>query len=152
MSFFCQILGQAREFAQEEKTGLKTLIVEDDFTSRKVLQLMLLPFGECDIAVNGMEALAAFRGVTAEGKSYDLICLDIMMPGMDGHTVLREIRRLEGENGIFGRDCVKVVMTTALSDSKNILQSFNEQCESYFVKPFNKSELLGVLRNLGLVP
>ena len=130
---------------------MKALIVEDDFTSRKVMQLMLLPFGECDIAVNGFEAIAAFRAAAAERNRYDLICLDIMMPEMDGHAVLREIRRIEEEEGIFGRDGVKVIMTSALSDSGNILKAFNEQCEAYLVKPIEKRKLFEILQNLGLL-
>lgn len=129
---------------------MKTLIVEDDFTSRKLLQLMLLPLGECDVAVNGKEALDAFRLAASEGKRYDLICLDIMMPEMDGHEVLKEIRRMEEEEGIVGRQAVKVIMTTALDDSKNILKAFNEQCEGYLVKPIEKRQLVEKLYSLGL--
>ncbi len=130
---------------------MKTLIVEDDFTCRKVLQLMLMTLGECDIAVNGSEALEAFRNAAAARERYDLICLDIMMPEMDGHTVLRNIRKIEEEEGIFGRDGVKVIMVTALGDSSNILKAFNEQCEAYAVKPIEKRKLFEVLKDLGLL-
>jgi two-component system, chemotaxis family, chemotaxis protein CheY len=136
---------------KEEEGTMKTLVVEDDFTSRKMLQLMLLPLGECDIAVEGAEAIAAFRSAAAEGKQYDLICLDIMMPELDGHTVLTEIRKMEEEAGISGRDGVRVIMTTALSDSKNILKAFDGQCEAYLVKPIEKRKLFETLRILGLL-
>ena len=78
---------------------MKTLIAEDDFTSRLLLQAILSPYGECHIAVNGREALHAFNLAHEEGHPYDLVCLDIMMPELDGHAVLsalRPLKRLKG--------------------------------------------------------
>lgn len=130
---------------------MKTLIVEDDFVSRKMMHLLLSPYGECDIAVDGKEAIEAFELAAREGKRYDLICLDIMMPGMDGHTVLKTIRGMEEADQVFGSEQVKIIMTTALKDSKNVLQAFNAQCEAYLVKPIRKQELLQQIRSLGLM-
>lgn len=61
---------------------MKTLIVEDDFTSRLFLQEVLKEFGEIHLAVNGQEGLTAFQEALNQGKPYNLICLDIMMPEM----------------------------------------------------------------------
>lgn len=132
--------------------GLHTLIVEDDFVSRRVLQAILAPFGPCEVAVNGREAVQAFRLALADERPYDLVCLDIMMPEMDGRQVLREIRRLEEERRVGGREGVKVVMTTALGDFDTIMGSFRDQCEAYLVKPIHKVELLNTVRGLGLIP
>ena len=66
-------------------SGIKTLIVEDDFACRKALQIFLSEYGNCFIAVNGCEAVEAVRQALDEDQPYDLICLDIMMPEMDGH-------------------------------------------------------------------
>ena len=74
---------------------MRTLIVEDDFTSRLLMQAILAPCGECHIAVNGREAIQAFRLARAQGRPYDLVCLDIMMPEMDGHAVLKVLRAAE---------------------------------------------------------
>lgn len=131
---------------------LKILVVEDDFTSRKVLCGMLSPYGDCDAAVNGKEAVIAFSEALDQEKKYDLICLDIMMPEMNGQDALKEIRRIEQEKNIIGSDSVKIIMTTALSDSKNLMQAFQEQCEAYIVKPIRKEKLLEQLHLLGLVP
>ena len=48
---------------------MKTLIVEDDFTGRLLLQTLLSPYGECHIAVNGREAVDAFRRAMKRGRS-----------------------------------------------------------------------------------
>jgi two-component system, chemotaxis family, chemotaxis protein CheY len=132
--------------------GLKILVVDDDFTNRKVMCGMLSPYGDCDIAVNGKEAIRAFSEAMDHGKKYDLICLDIMMPEMDGQDALKEIRGIERERDIIGFDSVKIIMTTALSDSKNLMQAFQEQCEAYIIKPIRKEKLLEQLHLLGLVP
>ncbi|MCA1987263.1 MAG: response regulator, partial [Desulfovibrio sp.] len=63
---------------------MRVLIVEDDFTSRKLMQTILSPYGDCDVAVNGREAVEAFQNALNSAKPYDLVCMDIMMPEMDG--------------------------------------------------------------------
>lgn len=130
---------------------MKTLIVEDEFTSRKMLQGLLGPYGHCDITVNGKEALEAFQLAWKENRPYDLICLDIMLPSMDGQEVLKEIRRLEAERGLHGLSRVKIIMITALGDSENIMEAFKGQCEAYLVKPIDKEKLLKEIRPLGLL-
>jgi two-component system, chemotaxis family, chemotaxis protein CheY len=130
---------------------MKCLIVEDDFAARRLMQRYLTNYGESDVAVNGNEAVEAFRQSVDGKKSYDMICLDIMMPNMDGHEVLKAIRQIESEHGINGLDGVKVIMTTALGDSKNVISSFREGCEAYIVKPVEKNKLLKEMEKLGLV-
>ena len=130
---------------------MKCLIVEDDFAARRLLQRYLSGHGDCDIAVDGNEAVEAFRLAMDEKAPYDLICLDIMMPNMNGHEALKVIRQIENEHGISGLDCVKVIMTTALGDSKNVMGAFRKGCEAYIVKPVRKNELFKEIENLGLV-
>ena len=130
---------------------MKALIVEDDFVCRLLLQEILNPYGEIHVAVDGKEALEACDLAWQKEKPYDLICLDIMMPGMDGQTVLKEIRKKEAERNIHGLDGVKIFMTTALKDKKNIMKSFKSQCEVYLVKPIDGSKLLEHIRAFDLI-
>ncbi len=130
---------------------MKTLIVEDDFVSRRLLQVILTPYGPCDIAVNGTEAIEAFRLAWQEKNPYQLICLDIMMPELSGQEVLKAIRDIERELAIDWEDGAKVIMTTALHDNDNIKQAFQEQCEAYLVKPIERKKLLQQLRELQLI-
>ena len=129
---------------------MKTLIVEDHFISRQLLHRMLNRFGDCDVAVDGLEALEAFECAHKAESPYDLMCLDIMMPNLDGREVLRKIRRMEDEWGIKDRDGVKIIMTTALDDTENRLSSFQEGCEAYLVKPIDREKLNFTLKELGL--
>lgn len=130
---------------------MKTLIVEDDFTSRKMLQGFLAPFGECDVAVDGMEAVQAFRAAHEEGEPYDLVCLDLMMPKMNGHSTLAAIRAFEEGRGIHLTDGAKVIVTTCLNDSRNVLAAFQGQCDAYLVKPVDRRDLAATLARLSLI-
>ncbi len=95
---------------------MRVLIVEDEFTSRKLLWALLADFGDCDTARDGVECVEMFRRAIHERSPYDLVCMDIMMPNMDGHQALKEIRAIEQEQGIKPADEIKVVMVTALND------------------------------------
>ncbi len=130
---------------------MKTLVVEDDFTSRLLLQEILKNYGPCHAASNGKEAMEAVRTAINSGEPYDLICLDIMMPEMDGQEALQQIRALEETKGIIAITGAKIIMTTALHDSKNIFASFKGQCDVYLTKPVDKAKLLDELRKLKLI-
>ena len=130
---------------------LRTLIVEDDFVSRKILQALLTPFGPCDIAVNGLEALTAFQMAVRAGESYNLICLDIQMPDLDGNEVLTQIRAKEEGLGIQGLERARVIMTTASSDPRDVRNAFRSECDAYLVKPIEKHKLMEHLQELGML-
>lgn len=131
---------------------MKALVVEDDFTSRLLLQTFLTRYGECDVAERGTEAWEAFFLAQASGCGYDVVCLDIMMPGIDGHEVLRGIRHEEEACGVHSNDGVKIIMTTALDDIKTVFASFHGLCDAYLVKPIDTSKLHAQLVAFGLVP
>ncbi len=130
---------------------MKTLIVEDDFTSRLLLQELLKQHGPVHIAVNGKEAVEAVRLALEANEPYDFICLDIMMPEMDGQQALRHIRELEAGKGLLSANAAKIVMTTALNDMKNVCHAYAGLCDSYLVKPIEKTKLGQELRKLGLL-
>ncbi len=131
---------------------MRTLIVEDDFTSRLLLQTFLSRYGECHIAINGKEALQALTLARQANQQYDLVCMDIMMPEMDGQTAVRGIRGLEEANGVLSTAGVKIIMTTALDDVKNVVTSFGALCDAYVFKPVDTTLLLGHLKKLALIP
>ncbi len=130
---------------------MRILIVEDDFTTRRILKRFLSPYGDCDVVVDGGEAVLAFRLAWEEGRPFDLICLDIMMPNVDGHEALRRIRDMEKGMGIKPSDEVKVIMVTALGDPKTVVKAFyHGGATSYLVKPIDKRQLIEEMAGLGL--
>lgn len=130
---------------------MKTLIVEDDFISRLLLQELLKSYGPFHIAVNGREAVEAVRAALEAGEPYDLICMDIMMPEMDGQQALKEIRAMEEARGLVLSNWTKIVMTTALGDKTNVLEAVRRKCNAFLVKPIQKAKLLEELRRLQLI-
>lgn len=130
---------------------MRSLIVEDDLTTRKLLQIYLSDYGDCFAAINGHEAVEAFEYALDKGEPYGLICLDIMMPGMNGYEALKAIRKAESDRGIKRPDGVKVIMTTVLSDDNNVTRAFETGCEAYLVKPVDKEKLLAEMGKLGLI-
>lgn len=131
--------------------GLKILIVDDDFTCRIFLQEVLKDYGDVHIATDGSEALEVFMIALESGNSYDLVCLDIMMPGMDGQEALSCIRKAEEKRGVTSTHGAKIVMTTALDDIKNVSRAFQGLCDDYLTKPIKKTDVLDKLKLLGLI-
>lgn len=130
---------------------MKTLIVEDDFTSRLLLQTFLAPYGECHIAVNGREAVDAFRVAQSSNQNYDLICMDIMMPEMDGQAALKQIRALEEGIGVLPHAGVKIIMTTAVTDTKAVFDAYQGLCDGYLFKPIDTVKLVEYAKSFGLI-
>ncbi len=129
---------------------MRILIAEDDLTSRRFLQKFFASYGECDPVVDGLETLDAFMLAMQEGKPYDLICLDIMMPKVDGVKVLKAIRDFETHKGILPEKRAKIVMITALAEASLVQRAFEIGCEAYAAKPIDIAKLTEVLAKLGL--
>ena len=128
---------------------MKILVVDDDLINRKLLSALLKDYGDCDIAVNGKEAVEIVNESINSKQPYDIIFLDIMMPEMNGHETLLKIRKIEEDNGISIGTGTKVVMVTALGDSRNVLSAFSEGCEYYLVKPVQQKKLFDLMEEMG---
>lgn len=130
---------------------MKILIAEDDLVSRSFLSRFLEKYGDCDLVVDGLEALDAFLMALKEKDPYRLICLDIMMPKADGVKTLKAIRDLEKQFGIAGENRVKIIMTTALAEVQLVKKAFDCGCEAYATKPIDTEKFIGVLEKLELI-
>jgi two-component system chemotaxis response regulator CheY len=130
---------------------MKALIVEDDYASRAILLRLLQPYGEVQVTVNGEDAIAAFASARGTGHPFDLVCLDIMLPGKDGQSVLRAIRALESSEAAGAHKPARVIMTTALNDRTNVVDAI-VNCDAYLVKPIDSKVLKSRLIEFGLAP
>lgn len=130
---------------------MKMLVMEDEFVSRNVLTEILAPYGHVDAAENGREALEKFQNALQSGAKYDIVFLDIMVPEMNGQDVLRNMREIEQQSGVFALAGAKVVMTTALGDFNNVKTAFKNQCEAYLIKPLDREKVVSTLQGLGIV-
>ncbi len=130
---------------------MRILVVEDDFASRRMMQRLLAAYGDVDVVVDGGEGIDAFKLAWDEGQAYDLIFMDIMMPRIDGHNAIRQIRELERSMGLKPVDEVKIIMTTVMEDPKNVMQAFNSGgAAAYLVKPISLESLRAELAKLGI--
>ena len=130
---------------------MKILLAEDDFVTRKFMTGFLSKYGECDVTVDGMEAVDAFMMALEDDEPYDLVCLDIMMPVMDGYQALMGIRNLEKERDIPKEKAAKIIMTTALNEEKNVKMAFELGCTIYSGKPIDQERFEQALKKLGLI-
>lgn len=127
---------------------MRILIAEDDLSSRKFLYKFMSDYGECDITVDGIEALDAYLIAFDEGAAYDLVCLDIMMPKVDGIKVLKTLREIEKKRKISDDKKVKIIMTTALNDVDLVQKSLENGCEAYVNKPIDTEKLSLLMEEL----
>lgn len=130
---------------------MRILIAEDDMISRRFLSKFLSDYGVCDIVVDGMEALDAYLIAVKEQDPYDLICLDIMMPKVDGVKVLKAIRDFETQRGLLPETRAKIIMITALADTEYVHKSFELGSDAYAAKPIDTDKLVEVLHKLEIV-
>ena len=114
----------------------------------ELLCAVLAPFCDVRIESDGLAGLAAFRGALLLGRPYELVCLDLHMPGMDGRRALRAMRRLEATHAHEPRHRTRIVMMTAESDRESVVNALAAGVDSYIVKPFLPTELLA---RLGLI-
>jgi two-component system chemotaxis response regulator CheY len=131
---------------------MKSLIADDDDLVRKVLQKRLNRFGLCHAVADGTLAVQAFEQALQDEAPYDLICLDIIMPHMDGQGALRRIRELEKCKGIRACHEAKVLMLTGLDDPHSVIEAFYQGgASSYLVKPLDWHRVQEELQQMGLL-
>lgn len=131
---------------------MKMLVAEDDFVSQLLMTAFLRDYGSVQLALTGKEAVTLAVGALARGEPFDLICLDIMMPEMDGQQALKQIRAAEASHSAEGGARAKILMTTALAEQSAILQAFQSQCDGYLVKPFDRASVQATLAEIGIHP
>jgi CheY-like chemotaxis protein len=116
----------------------QVLIIEDDPKTIQLLELVLGSQGyETSVAKRGDEGLALMRN-----RRFDLLVLDLMLPGMDGFEVLRQIR-----NDPQLAD-VPVVISSARAHANTKQQAAELDADAYLTKPYRKAELLDLVESL----
>ena len=129
---------------------MKCLIVDDEIFCREFVATLLRATADCDQASNGTEALEKYHSALLREDPYDLIIMDIMMPGMSGHDAAKAIRGIEKDQKPDRR--VNIVMLTALNSANEAMESFcNAQSAAYLVKPVSKEGLFNVMSKLGIL-
>ncbi|HXE94855.1 MAG TPA: response regulator [Dongiaceae bacterium] len=132
---------------------MKCLIVDDDSFGRELLTYFLSEYAEImDTAENGVEAVKLFTRSLQEGRPYNLVCLDILMPVMNGQEALKQMRSLERESDIPITEMSVIIMTTALNSLQEIKEAiWQGDCNNYLVKPIAQADLVSLLNKYNLI-
>ena len=119
--------------SDQDLTGLKVLVVDDNASAREVLQEMLQSFSfQVTLAASGREALAELE----TGHSYDLVLMDWQMPEMDGIETSRRIKSSDSLTSV-----PTIIMVTAYGREEVMQQADQVGLEGFLVKPVNPSLL-----------
>jgi two-component system, chemotaxis family, chemotaxis protein CheY len=131
---------------------MRCLIVEDNGLARDMLSLFLTEYAEIETAANGLDAVARFREGLAAQSPFQLVLLDIVMPGMDGQQALKMMRQAEKANGVAAERKAVIIMTTALQSQENMVDAlWDGDCTDYLVKPVTRTDLLRMLNRYRLI-
>ena len=125
---------------------MKVLIIEDVAICQRILKRLLGDYAECDTFANGKDGLQAFIEANQSNNPYDVIFLDVMMPGLNGFDILQKIRKIDPKS-----EKVKIIMATSVVDSRNVSKAIKYGCDGYIIKPYKKEEIEKQLEKLGLV-
>ncbi|AMK22358.1 MULTISPECIES: response regulator [unclassified Sphingobium] len=117
--------------------GLPVLIVDDNATNRRILDEMIRGWGMKPLVVeSGPKALTALRNAAGIGRPLRLVLLDMMMPGMDGFAVAKEIAR--GSEA----DRPAVIMLSSAQKDEMARRTWATGIAAFLLKPIRQSELL----------
>ncbi len=129
---------------------MKTLIVDDNIVNRSSIQKIIEDMGVNESAVNGQDAIEMFKLHLVHSRPFDLVLLDIVMPGMDGIKVLKALRDIENEHNVEPDKRSRILMVTSHSHKDVVLAALKSGCDGYIVKPFRRDVLIKKLKELNM--
>lgn len=130
---------------------MKALVVDDVQANCRMLKGLLAPFGACVTATSGREAVVAFQRAWNAGEPFHLICLDIMLPDLDGLKVLEVIRKMEDAMHVTDDQRIRAVMISAAGDFDYQARARTLHCDGYLQKPIFRKDLIAVLKQTHLI-
>lgn len=129
----------------------KILLVEDNPVAQLLQKSIMSSFGVCDAVSDGEKALELFSLSLQEKSSYQIVLLDLVMPGIDGSEVLKKIRTIEEKSNIRGLNRCNIIMITTTKDSSVLMDLFRAETDAYIIKPLTKDKIERELKNLKLI-
>ncbi len=130
---------------------MRILIVDDDATNRKLLTDIASRLAECEAVGCGQEALSVFKKAWDDWRPFNLIFLDVLMPGMDGRQVLHEIRKIEKDKKISEQHQVRIIMVTGAAEQETVMECLRNGCDEFIVKPIEVKRVFEKIKNLGFM-
>ncbi len=131
---------------------MKFLIVDAQFDTRKASQKLLSSYGECDVALNGLEALNAFVRAHRDTEPYHVIFLDIEMDGLDGVQVMEKIRQWEASKSIDPAAIVRVILISSQPAPDHVMARLTPGLETAMERDITRPGLARAFRNISYSP
>jgi CheY-like chemotaxis protein len=128
---------------------MRSLVVDDEFVALSKMVLLMKAYGPCDAATHGEQAMTMIRAAIEEDMPYDLIALDINMPGTNGLQLLQTIN---SEEQCRRSPPVRKIVVSAASSRTNVTRAMERHCEAFLVKPVQRELLNATLEKLGFQP
>ncbi len=130
---------------------IKTLIVEDVTVLQKMISRIIKSYAEVTSIDNGVEAIYLYTKAILNDDPYDLICLDIYIPEMNGLEVLQNIRKFEEKIGLSSENRVKIIVITSLANNESFEREIKKYADSFLNKPFSPADLTNELNKYFLI-
>lgn len=127
---------------------MKVLIVEDDLSSFVYLEKLLPEGTESVRAADGEQALTLFKESIKSGSKFDVVFVDLLLPKIDGHEVLLNIREFEEQSEIKDSDSTPLVVVTSVDDPESLSFAKIAGCVDYLQKPIVKQAVNDVLERI----
>lgn len=122
----------------------KVLVVDDNFLNRQLFVDTLEDLAQCEVAVNGKEAMDKYTA-SLSGKKYDLVLLDIAMPEVNGIEFLKMLRDDEKARGLQTEARLPVIMVTAYRQP--FIEALDRGCDDYILKPIDPDVLVKKIKD-----
>lgn len=129
---------------------MKILLAEGDFISRKAMNQLLSQYGECDVTVDGGEAVEYCADALENKEPYDLVCLSVDLPVMDGWRVFGAIRKMENRQNIPEEKRIKVILMADRNLDEASQKAFEFDEVFLLEKPVDENEFREALDDLEL--
>jgi two-component system, chemotaxis family, chemotaxis protein CheY len=127
---------------------MKILAIDDEMTALTKMKVLLSAYGDCTMATNSAKGLQLCAAAIQDGTPYDLITIDIQMPGASGLDLVAAIKRLETSHNV---PASKKIMVSASGTVENLLSAKSKGCDGFIVKPVKRDTLAEKMADLGLV-
>jgi CheY-like chemotaxis protein len=128
---------------------MKSLVVDDEFVALTKMVMLLGRYGQCDAATHGKQAINMFCEAYAKGVPYELVTLDLDLPGMTGLELLQVLNEKEQ---LRQMQPARKLVITANPSRTNVYQAMESRCGGFLVKPVSAEALAKALTQLGFTP
>lgn len=125
------------------------LVIDDQMTTRMLLRCMLETYGEVVEAKAGKEGVALFGAALADGAPFQMVCVDLGLPDIDGNQVLEQLRAVEVQQQVRAPATIVVVSGNDTEEARG--DALERSADAYLTKPVSYESMFALLARIGAV-